>query len=84
MTDEKNIEEHLEEKIETILTDARYSAETYFHSQFNTDSKSLYDLEKKEDWVKVLNNCVTCPSSPFPIKSFKHFPISSLNSSIAF
>lgn len=58
MTDEKNIEEYLEEKIETILTDARYSAETYFHSQFNTDSKSLYDLEKKEDWVKVLNNLI--------------------------
>lgn len=57
MTKEE-IEKALELETIKIITDARFSAETYFHNQFKKDSKSLYDL-KKEDWTKVLKNLIT-------------------------
>lgn len=57
MMEREEIEQVLNKKVEAMIIDARYSAETYFHNQFNANSKSLYDL-KKEDWAKVLKNLI--------------------------
>lgn len=53
----EEIEEALEPEIKQMIIDARYSAESYFESQFNENSKSLYDLDK-EEWAKTLKNLI--------------------------
>lgn len=53
----EEIEEALEPEIKQMIIDARYSAKVYFESQFNENSKSLYDLNK-EEWAKALKSLI--------------------------